>query len=52
MRILYMFNVRNYIRGRWSWKSNVGLEKSFKMVAVFCMNPAISVCLSVRLRPL
>ena len=30
----------------------LSLKSPLKMVAVFYMNPAISVCLSVRLRPL
>ena len=37
--ILYMFKVRNYIPGRWSWKSNVVLEKSFKNGCSFLYEP-------------
>ena len=33
----FWYNLLNYLRGSWS----VVLKKSFKMVAIFSMNPAI-----------
>ena len=35
----FLYNLWNYIPGG-PWKSNAVLKNSFKMVAIFCMNPA------------
>ena len=35
----FLYNLWNYIPGG-PWKSNAARKNSFKMVAIFCMNPA------------